>query len=392
MQKKKCIVLGISGGIAAYKACELTSMLTKKGYDIRVVMTENATRFVTPLTLETLSKNKVATNMYAQKAVFDIEHISLAKAGDLLVIAPATANIIAKLAYGIADDTLTATFLASTAQKVICPAMNNNMYLNAKTQENLQRLRQNGCIVLSPNTGMLACGDIGAGRMSEPHEIAESIEKILYPKQDLTNKTAIITAGATREEIDAVRFISNYSSGKMGIALAQAASQRGCKVILVTANVTVDVPDNIEVIRVNSTEEMYNAVIDNLKVADIIIKAAAPSDYKVINRADHKIKHEKLVLELQKNIDIAYEVGQQKGDRKLIIFAAETEDLIMNAKQKLAKKNADMIIANDITKEGAGFNCDTNIVTILKSNGDKKSLPLMSKRELSDIILDNIYN
>lgn len=392
MSPNKCIVLGISGGIAAYKACELTSRLAKKGYDVRVAMTKNATEFIMPLTLETLSKNKVALDMFAPKANFDIEHISLAKAADIFVIAPASANIIAKLAYGIADDILTTAFLATQAQKVICPAMNANMYLNSVTQENINRLKQQGCIIVEPNQGMLACGDTGTGRMSEPTQIADTIERLLFPKRDLVNKKAIITAGATREEIDSVRFISNYSSGKMGIALAEAATQRGCQVVLITANITVAPPKNVEVIKVNSTAEMHKMVMANLPDTDIVIKAAAPSDYKVTNRASNKIKQNKVVLELEKNVDIAYEVGKQKGNKKLIVFAAETENLIINAQEKLNRKNADMIVANDVTKEGAGFNCDTNIVTIIKADGSTKALEKMSKRELSDIILDNIYS
>lgn len=393
MKTKKCVALGVCGGIAAYKTCELTSKLTKKGYDVRVIMTKNATEFIAPLTLETLSKNRVSTyDMFAPKATYDVEHISLAKAADIFVIAPATANVIAKLVYGMADDMLTSAFLASTGIKVICPSMNTNMYLNVATQKNINILKERGCHIVEPNEGLLACGDTGKGRMSEPDEIIEQIENLLYPKTDYEGKSVLITAGATREDIDTVRFISNHSSGKMGIALAEAVKNRGGQVILVAANLSVNIPDNIEAIRVNTTEEMYEAVIKNMDRADVIIKAAAPSDYKIINKQNTKIKSDKVILELTKNVDIASEVGKRKGEnKKLVVFAAETDDLIQNAEQKLIKKNADMIIANDVTKEGAGFNCDTNIVTIIKANGQKKELPIMTKRELSDIILDNIY-
>lgn len=391
MNNNKCVVLGVSGGIAAYKACELTSKLTKKGYEVRVVMTKNSMEFVTPLTLETLSKNKIAYDMFAPKAYFDVEHISLAKAGDIFVIAPATADIIAKLAHGIADDMLTSSFIASKAIKVICPSMNTQMYQNVATQENINILKERGCYVIEPNEGLLACGDTGKGRMSEPDEIIEKIEKLLYPKNDFFKKNVLITAGATREDIDGVRFISNYSSGKMGIALAQAAKDRGADVTLIAANISVNVPNNIKLIKVNTTEEMYKAVIKEMTNADIIIKAAAPSDYKVKQKSFSKIKADKVSLELTKNVDIAYEVGKIKENKKLVIFAAETEDLIDNAKLKLQKKNADIIVANDVTKEGAGFNCDTNIVTIIKKSGQKTILPIMTKRELSDIILDSIY-
>jgi phosphopantothenoylcysteine decarboxylase/phosphopantothenate--cysteine ligase len=390
MKNKKSVVIGISGGIAAYKTCEVVSGLSKLGYTTKVIMTKNAVEFITPLTLETLSKNRVVVDMFAEKETYDVEHISLAKEADVFLVAPATANVIAKLANGIADDMLTATFLASKAIKVICPAMNTNMYEDETTQKNLKNLKDRGCIIVEPDVGLLACGDIGKGRMSSPAEIIREVDKLLTPNPDFRGKRVLITAGATREPVDGVRFISNYSSGKMGVALAEAALARGAEVTLVAANLSVQPPQNIRLLNVATTSDMYDTVMAELESADIIIKAAAPSDYRVKNYSKTKIKAASLTLELEKNVDIAAEVGKQKGNKKLVVFAAETDELIANAKQKLANKNADMIVANDVTKEGAGFGTDTNIVTIIKSGGEKISLPIMTKRELSDIILDNI--
>lgn len=390
MKSNKCVVLGISGGIAAYKTCEVVSGLKKLGYTIKVIMTKNATEFITPLTLETLSGNRVVVDMFAEKERYDVEHISLAKEADVFLVAPATANVIAKLANGVADDMLTTTYLASKAIKVICPAMNTNMYEDEATQKNLHILKDRDCVIIEPESGLLACGDIGKGRMSEPKDIIREVDKLLTPKPDLRGKRVLITAGATREPVDGVRFISNHSSGKMGISLAEAALERGAEVTLVAANISVQPPKNAKVLSVTTTSDMYNTVLAELAEADIIIKAAAPSDYKVKNYSPSKIKSATLTLELEKNVDIAAEVGKHKGNKKLVVFAAETDDLIKNAKQKLENKNADMIVANDVTKEGAGFGTDTNIVTIIKRSGETLSLPLMKKRELSDIILDNI--
>lgn len=390
MKSNKCVVLGISGGIAAYKTCEVVSGLKKLGYTVKVIMTKNATEFITPLTLETLSGNRVVVDMFAAKETFDVEHISLAKEADVFIVAPATANVIAKFANGVADDMLTTTYLASKAVKVICPAMNTNMYEDETTQKNLAILRDRGCVIIEPESGLLACGDIGKGRMSKPKDIIREVDKLLTPKPDLRGKRVLITAGATREPVDGVRFISNFSSGKMGIALAEAALERGAEVTLVAANISVAPPKNAKVLSVATTADMYDTVMAELADADIIIKAAAPSDYKIKNYSKTKIKSATLTLELEKNVDIAAEVGKHKGNKKLVVFAAETDDLIKNANQKLESKNADMIVANDVTKEGAGFGTDTNIVTIIKRSGETLSLPLMTKRELSDIILDNI--
>lgn len=387
---KKTIIVGISGCIAAYKSCEIVSKLKQLGYNIKVVMTENATKFVSPLTFETLSGNQVAVDMFAEKKKYDVEHISLAKEGNLFLVCPATANIIAKFAGGIADDMLSTVFLASKAIKVICPAMNTGMYSDEANLKNLETLRERGAHILEPDSGNLACGDIGKGRLKEPAEIIEYVDKLLMPKPDFRGKKVLITAGATIEDIDGVRYISNYSSGKMGIALANAVLKRGGDVILITGNISIAPPEKAEIVKVKSTDDMYRAVMENMDKADIIIKAAAPSDYRVADTFNQKIKSEKLTLNLVKNIDIAKEAGKVKGNKKLIIFSAETNDLIENAGKKLESKNADMVVANDVTQEGAGFMVDTNIATLIYADGRIESLPLMSKEELAHVILDGV--
>ena len=387
---KKTVVVGVSGGIAAYKTCEVVSSLKKLGYNVKVVMTKNATEFVMPLTFETLSNNEVITDMFAEKKRYDVEHISLAKEADLFLIAPCTANVIGKIASGIADDMLTTTFMASTAKKVICPAMNTNMYLNENNLSNLEKLKEDGIVVLEPESGLLACGDIGVGRMIEPKDIVSYIDSVLTPNPDFRGKKVLITAGATIENIDGVRFISNHSSGKMGVAIANAVLSRGGEVTLIVGRVSVDLPKNCNIINVKSTNDMYNAVMDSIADNDIIIKAAAPADYRVKNTFDNKIKGENITLELDKNPDIAKAVGQKKGNRILVVFAAETQNLLDNAIKKLKDKNADMLVANDVTAEGAGFDVDTNIATIIYSDGRIDSLPIMPKTKLADIILDGI--
>lgn len=387
---KQTVVVGVTGGIAAYKSCEVVSKLKQLGYTVKVILTKNATEFVSKLTFETLSGNEVVTDMFAEKKHFDVEHISLAKEADLFLVCPATANIIAKFAQGIADDMLSTTFLASKAIKVVCPAMNTGMYTDVANLKNLDLIKERGVHILEPDSGYLACGDIGKGRMSEPKEIIAFVDNLLAPNPDFRGKTVLITAGATIEDIDGVRFISNYSSGKMGIALANRVIERGGDVILVSANIKVAPPKQAKVVSVHSTEDMYNAVIDNLEKSDIIIKAAAPSDYRVVKKFDQKVKSENLRLDLVKNIDIANEVGKIKGNKKLVIFAAETNDLLENAAKKLESKNADMIVANDVTKEGAGFMVDTNIATIIYATGEIESLPIMSKEDLANIILDGV--
>lgn len=387
---KKTIIVGVSGGIAVYKTCTVVSSLKKLGYNVKVVMTKNATEFVAPLTFETLSSNEVITDMFAEKAHYEVEHISLAKEADLFLIAPCTANVIGKIASGIADDMLTTTFMACTAKKVICPAMNTNMYLSESNIENLEKLKKAGIDILEPKSGSLACGDVGVGRMEEPENIVAYVDSLLTPKPDYRGKKVLITAGATIEKIDGVRFVSNFSSGKMGVALANAVINRGGEVTLIAGRMSATPPKGITVVNVSSTMDMYNAVMEKLEEHDVIIKAAAPADYRVKNPISSKIKSDNLVLEFVKNPDIAKAVGEKKGNRILVVFAAETDNLNENALKKLESKNADMLVANDVTKEGAGFNVDTNIATIFYANGVTECLPIMQKTELADIILDGI--
>lgn len=389
--KNKTIVIGISGGIAAYKICALTSSLQKKGANVHIIMTQNAQHFVTPLTLQTLSKNKVIIDMFDTNFEPNVQHISLAKKADVLVIAPATANVIAKIAHGIADDFLTTNTLATKAPKLICPAMNTEMLNNPITQENISKLKNLGYHILYGEDGLLACGDVGSGRMAEPEVIEQHIKNIINKKKDLANKTVLITAGATREDIDGVRCITNYSSGKMGVALAKEAISRGAKVTFVYGHLNVPIDFDAQKISVGSTQDMYNAVMQNYKTADIIVMAAAPSDYRIKTKYDQKIKSEQVILELEKNVDIAQEVGKVKGDKTLVIFAAETQDTIPNAQKKLIKKNADMAVANNVTLEGAGFNLDTNIASLIFK--DKViHLDKMLKSQLAEVIFDHISN
>ena len=389
MLKGKTIVLGITGCIAAYKACEIVSRLKKEGANVKVIMTQHAMEFVQPLSFETLSGNRVITDLFDRDFEFDVKHVSLAKEADLFVIAPATANVIGKLANGLADDILTTTYLACKAPKIVCPAMNTNMYENEQFEENLQTLKKKGVHIIEPIEGRLACGDVGKGKMAEPVDILEEIVDLLMPKTDFERKKVLVTAGSTEENVDGVRFISNHSSGKMGIALASAAADRGADVSLIYGRIKVSLPDNIvSETKVKTTEDMYDAVMEQYKDADIIIMAAAPADYRMKRTFANKVKSKELVLELEKTPDISKALGQVKGDKKLIIFSAETENLIENAKGKLEKKNADLVVANDVTKEGAGFGVDTNIATIMSKDGRRWDYELMLKRDLADKILD----
>ena len=386
------VLLGVSGGIACYKACEVVSRLKKLNAGIDVVMTKHATEFVAPLTFETLSNRPVVSDMFSREREWEVEHIALAKKADLCIIAPATANIISKLAEGIADDMLTTTYLALKCPVIIAPAMNTNMYENPVIKANLDKLRKSGVIVIDSAEGRLACGDVGKGKMAEPIDIVAKAVEVLCPKRDYTGKRVLVTAGATRENIDGVRFITNRSSGKMGIEIAKAALKRGAEVVLVKGLVQVSVPSYIsKVVAVESTEQMYEAVMANYKDCDVIIKAAAPSDYRPKKKITDKLKGEEITLELVKNPDIAKAVGKEKGERKLVVFCAETRELMESAMKKLADKNADMVVANDVTMQGAGFDSDTNIVTIAKKDGFLKSYPVMPKSQVADVILDEIY-
>lgn len=385
----KHVVLGVSGGIAAYKSCELVSRLKKLGADVHVIMTRNAEEFVAPLSFETLSDNKVVRGMFEERKEHDVRHVALAKLADVFVVAPATANVIAKFARGIADDMLSTTWLASDAPKLVAPAMNTAMYDDEATQDNISLLKERGVMFVEPGVGRLACGDTGRGKMAEPADIAERIQEILRPVRDFEGKRVLVTSGATEEYIDGVRVITNHSSGKMGCALAEAAAERGAEVVLVHGRMSVPVPEGVaKAVRVHTTLEMMDAVLAETEAADVIVMAAAPADYRPKETFTSKLKSETLTMEFVKNPDIAKAVGERKGGRKLVVFSAETDSLIDNAKKKVASKNADLAVANDVTKEGAGFYCDTNIASLVGRNGEVRECGLMTKRELADVILD----
>ena len=387
------IVLGVTGGIAAYKSAEIVSRLRHLGAHVHVIMTRNATEFVSPLTFQTLSANPVVTDTFAAPEYWNVEHVALAKLADIFVVAPATANILAKMACGIADDMLSTTLLATKAPILAAPAMNTGMWTSAATQANVSVLQERGVHLIGPASGILACGDEGAGRMSEPEEIVHEIERILSAGQDLTGLKVLITAGATRERLDPVRFLTNDSSGKMGFALAEAARDRGADVTVVCGSVTAPIPRNVSVIRIESAEDLLKAMSEQAPLHDIVIQAAAVADYRPAAAEDMKIKKKKgqeMILTLVENPDVAKAVGKMKKDGQTLVgFAAETDHLREFAQEKLTKKNLDLIVANDVTKEGAGFNTNTNIATLISKTGSR-DYPLMSKRELADIILNSV--
>ncbi|MBR3504203.1 MAG: bifunctional phosphopantothenoylcysteine decarboxylase/phosphopantothenate--cysteine ligase CoaBC [Clostridia bacterium] len=390
MLEGKCVVLGVTGGIAAYKACEIVSRLKKLGANVRVVMTENACRFVAPLTFETLSGNQTYVSSFER--AFEIEHISLAKSANLFLVAPATANIIGKIACGIADDLLSTTAMAVTSPTLLAPAMNSAMYRSPATQANLETLRARGVQFVGPESGVLACGDVDIGRMSEPEAVVKRVCELLCPRRDLEGRRVLVTAGPTREMLDPVRFLSNRSTGKMGFAVAEAAAARGAQVTLVSGPVSLNTPKGVERVDITSTLELFDAVTSRAKEADIVIQAAAPADFRPAAASAHKIKKDGggMALELAANPDIAAQLGRDKREGQILVaFAAETDDLIDNAEKKLAKKNADMVVANDVTMPGAGFGVNTNCVTLI-TREDKRSLPLMSKRDVADAILDRV--
>ena len=394
MLKERRIVLGVTGGIAAYKAAELVRELVRREAQVRVIMTDHAREFIAPLTFETLSGNPVAGGLFRLNGRFEIDHIALAQFAELVVIAPATANVIGKMTAGIADDLLTTVLVAATAPTLICPAMNDKMYANPVVKENLARLVARGHTVLEPGYGELACRTEGQGRLPDALEIAEEIEAILTEK-DLCDERILVTAGPTQEPFDPVRFISNYSSGKMGYALAQMARRRGAEVILISGPVPLPLPRrDIKFVSVRSAEEMEKAVFANLKGSSVVIMAAAVSDYrpKVISKRKIKKGDSDTSLALERTDDILRKLGKRKGNRILVGFAAETEDLIANAQKKLKGKNLDLIVANDVTKPGAGFASDTNQVKILYPSGKVKDHPLMSKAEVSRFILDDVLS
>jgi phosphopantothenoylcysteine decarboxylase/phosphopantothenate--cysteine ligase len=394
----KTVGIGITGGIAAYKIADLVSRLKKdeRDIDVIVVMTEGAARFITPLTMKTLSGREVLTDIWAPSQEWKVQHIGIAEQLDLLVIAPATANFIAKIACGIGDDLLSTIVLANTAPLLVVPAMNTNMYRNAIVQENIKKLVNTGINVMEPATGVLACGASGEGRLPEVESIYEQITTMLFPRTELLGKRVLVNAGTTCEDIDPVRFISNRGTGKMGYAIAEEAASRGADVILVSGRTHLAPPPGVKVISVWGAEEMCNAMLKYQPACDIIIGAAAVGDFTVARAAQQKIKKtgngdQTLVLELVGTPDILKTLGARKQPGQIMVgFAAETENLLENALHKLAAKNLDVIVANDITMEGAGFAIDTNIVTIIDRNGEITALPKMTKRDVATAIIDKI--
>ena len=392
MLSGKTVVLGVTGGIAAYKACELTSRLRKAGAQVYVVMTKNACEFVAPLTFETLSNHPVVTDTFARPEKWEVEHVALAKRADVFVIAPATANIMAKLAVGLADDMLSTTALATRAPLLIAPAMNTGRWENAATRQNVETLRARGARLIGPEGGFLACGDQGAGRMSEPETIFDAIAETLARTEDMRGLRVLVTAGPTQEKIDPVRYLTNRSSGKMGYAVAQAAAERGARVTLVSGPVRLAAPAGVEMVPVVSTQDLYNEMTRRCGEADVIVQAAAPADFTPVSAAEHKLKKQggDMTLALRETPDVAAAVGRLKREGQTLVgFAAETDNVLENAGGKLLKKRLDMIVANDVTAPGAGFDVDTNVVTFITKDA-RETLPLMSKREVAQRLLSRV--
>ena len=394
MSNKRNILLCVTGGIAVYKAAALTSKLVQAGFNVKVILSESAEKFVSSLTFQALSRNDVFTDTFDEKNPHVIAHIDLADWADLILVAPATANTIGKLASGIADNMITTTLLAATSPVWIAPAMNVHMYDHPAVKKNLAELAKFGCQFIEPSEGYLACGYVGKGRLEEPEKIVMLIQNYFNQQEHkkLTGKTMIITAGPTREKIDPVRFISNHSTGKMGYALAEESVKQGARVILVSGPVSLSAPEGVELVKVESAEDMYQAVLNNYSFADVVIKTAAVADYRPKVTFDHKVKKQAgdTTLELERTNDILFELGQRKTTQLLVGFAAETDHLEEYAKNKLIKKSADMIVANNVKAEGAGFGTDTNIVTMFKRSGEIIRLPLMSKNEVAVKIIEEI--
>ncbi|MGI6406820.1 MAG: bifunctional phosphopantothenoylcysteine decarboxylase/phosphopantothenate--cysteine ligase CoaBC [Syntrophaceticus sp.] len=388
----KNIVLGVTGGIAAYKAAEIASLLVKKNYRVQVIMTAAAAEFITPLTMQTISQQPVHMDMFKITERWTVEHISLAQGADLVLVAPATANTIGLVAGGTAGNLLTATIMATRAPVVFAPAMNTMMYENPICQHWISFLKSMGYIFIEPGEGHLACGVSGKGRLPAPEKIVAFVEQMFSQKKDLEGRHVLVTAGPTREPLDPVRFLSNYSSGKMGYALAQEARNRGALVTLISGPTRLSVPEGVKVVSVETAQEMFNAVKEVFSTADIVIKSAAVADFRPQQQATEKIKkHQgKLVLELERTDDILGYLGEHKNKQILVGFAAETEDVLNNAQDKLARKNLDLIVANDLTVEGAGFEVDTNVATIILKDGKAKKLDRMTKKELACVVIDEI--
>lgn len=384
----KNIVLGVSGGIAAYKSCTLVREFVKRGANVDVVMTANATQFVTPLTMETLSNNPVSVDMFATHDHRDVEHVSLAKKADLFVVAPATANVVGKYANGIADDMLTTTLMATTAPVVICPAMNVNMYNSAAYRANVATLKKHGVYFVDAESGFLACGDVGQGRLAEPKEIVVSCERILGQNKQLAGKRVLVTCGATYEKLDDARMITNFSSGKMGAAVVKEALNRGAEVTVVLARHEAEIDGRATIVNVGTTREMLNEVMSRVDQTDVFVFAGAPCDYRPETVSDSKIKAENLTVKFVKNPDIAATVGKVKGDKFVCVFSAETDHCLENARKKLVKKNADLCVLNDV-KNNNVFGSETNTVTLLTAD-DETSYPEMSKADVAKLILDRV--
>ena len=389
--KKPCVVLGVTGGIAVYKACELLRLLQKRGIDVFVVMTQNACRFVAPLTFETLSGHPVAVDTFDRPQTWEVEHIALAKRADLFLIAPATANIMGKMACGIADDMLSTTVMATRAPVLVAPAMNTGMWENAAVQQNVKTLRARGVEIVAPVSGHLACGDSGAGKLEDVAVIAERACELLFAKKDMEGLRVMVTAGPSREALDPVRYISNRSSGKMGYAIAQAAQKRGAEVTLLSGPVAIEAPQGVKLVPFTTTQDLLDRASELAQEQDLLIQAAAPADYRAKEIAPQKIKKqggEPMTFTLVENPDVAATLGKAKRSGQVFVgFAAETNDVLAHARDKLARKNLDMIVANDVTRPGAGFDVDTNIVTLITKDG-QEALPMMSKAEVAQRILD----
>ena len=393
MLKNKCVVLGVTGSIAAYKIASLASALKKQHCDVQVIMTRNAAQFITPVTFETLTGNKCLIDTFDRNFTFEVEHISVAKKADLVLVAPASANIIGKLAHGIADDMLTTTILACKCPKLLSPAMNTAMYENPVVQDNLSILKKYGWEVIEPASGYLACGDTGAGKMPEPEVLLSHIEQHLACEKDLLGKKVLVTAGPTREALDPVRYLTNHSTGKMGYAIAHAASLRGADVTLVSGPVSITPPPFVKVIPITSAQDMFEAVSTHAAEQDAIIKAAAVADYTPADVSSEKVKKKDgdMSIPLKRTTDILKYLGEHKHDGQFLCgFSMETEHMLENSTAKLTKKNVDMIVANNLKTTGAGFGTDTNVVTLITREGAEE-LPLMSKEEVAHQILNRIF-
>ena len=392
MENSKCVVIGVTGGIAVYKALDIVSSLRKNDIETRVIMTDSAREFVSPITFQAISQNIVTTNMFEEPKAWEIQHISLAKKADLFLVAPATANIIGKIANGIADDMLSTTIMATKAKVIFAPAMNTNMYTNPIVQQNIEKLKKLGYQFIEPDSGRLACGDIGAGKLPKPEVIVEKVLSELYDKKDLIGKNVLISAGPTKAPIDPVRFITNRSTGKMGYEIAREAKDRGANVTLVSGPTNEATPLDVNVINIETNEEMYNEFLKYYDNADIVIKAAAVADYKAKEYSTQKIKKKSDDLEIlfERDRDILMTLGQKKKNQILVGFAAESENLIENAKSKIQRKNLDYIVANDISSKDTGFASNDNKVTIISKDGEMFSLEKMSKKRVARHLFDII--